>query len=108
MTRKRNDRLGTRGQTASAATAVDVTSTFTESVADPRVKIPNGESRMPPALVSRNEGAAAEDIAATSGPQRHTMRAAPTRPRRAGLRIDLGAAEDGRRVHHIVNEGTAS
>jgi len=93
MTSERNDRLGTRGQTASAATAVDVTSTITESDADLRVKVPNGKSRTPPALVSRNEGATAEELAAASGRRRHTVRAAPTRPHRA---------------YHIVNEGTAS
>jgi len=92
MTRKRNDRLGTRGhQTVNAATIIAESDALSRE--DPRVKIPNGESRTPPALGSRNEGVTAEELAAASGRRRHTVRAAPTRPRRA---------------YHIVKEGMAS
>ena len=54
------------------------------------------------AAIGHPEGASLDDLTAISGWQPHTIRAAPSRLRRKGIRIDHATDESGRRVHRLA------
>jgi lambda repressor-like predicted transcriptional regulator len=57
------------------------------------------------AAISSPDGATVEELAALSGWQPHTIRAALSRQRRKGVRIVHGADATGRRVYRLASDG---
>ena len=54
------------------------------------------------AAIGSPEGVSLDDLTAISGWQPHTIRAAPSRLRRKGMRIYHATDESGRRVHRLA------
>lgn len=57
------------------------------------------------AAISSPDGATVEELAALSGWQPHTIRAALSRQRRKGVQIVHGVDEAGRRVYRLASDG---